>query len=83
MNTVRQLLQNKGHEVLSIEPHNSVYNAMQLMATRPSKESAVKSFLESRLELVNQEATTPVWFVLQLESSTHTKPSMVMLSNIA
>ncbi|MEE8288613.1 MAG: hypothetical protein V3R25_04270 [Nitrosomonadaceae bacterium] len=53
MNTVRQLLQNKGHEVLSIEPHNSVYNAMQLMATRPSKESAVKSFLESRLELVN------------------------------
>jgi CBS domain-containing protein len=34
MNTVRQLLQNKGHEVLSIEPHNSVYNAMQIMATR-------------------------------------------------
>lgn len=34
MNTVRQLLENKGHEVLSIEPHNSVYNAMQLMATR-------------------------------------------------
>jgi len=34
MNTVRQLLQNKGHEVLSIEPHNSVYNAMQLMAAR-------------------------------------------------
>ena len=34
MNTVRQLLQAKGHEVLSIEPHNSVYNAMQLMAAR-------------------------------------------------
>jgi CBS domain-containing protein len=34
MNTVKQLLQNKGHEVLSIEPHNSVYNAMQIMATR-------------------------------------------------
>ncbi len=34
MNTVRQLLQKKGHEVLSIEPHNSVYNAMQLMAAR-------------------------------------------------
>ncbi len=34
MNTVRQLLQDKGHEVLSIEPHNSVYNAMQLMTAR-------------------------------------------------
>lgn len=34
MNTVKQLLQNKAHEVLSIEPHNSVYNAMQIMATR-------------------------------------------------
>ena len=32
MNTVRQLLQDKGNEVSSIEPHNSVYNAMQLMA---------------------------------------------------
>ena len=53
MNTERQLLQNNEHEVLNIEPHKSVYNAMQLMATRPSKESAVKSFLESRLELVN------------------------------
>lgn len=34
MNTVRQLLQNKGHEVLSIGAHNSVYKAMQLMATK-------------------------------------------------
>ena len=34
MNTVRQLLQDKGHEVSSIEPHNSVYDAMQLMAAR-------------------------------------------------
>ncbi len=34
MNTVRQLLQDKGNEVSSIEPHNSVYNAMQLMAAK-------------------------------------------------
>ncbi len=34
MNTVRQLLQDKGYEVLSIEPDKSVYDAMQLMATR-------------------------------------------------
>ena len=34
MATVRQLLQGKGYEVASIEPDKSVYDAMQLMATR-------------------------------------------------
>jgi len=34
MNTVRQLLQDKGYENSSIEPSKSVYNAMQLMAAR-------------------------------------------------
>ncbi len=34
MTTVRQLLQGKGYEVASIEPHKSVYDAMQLMADR-------------------------------------------------
>lgn len=34
MNTVRQLLQDKGHEVSSIEPNKSVYDAMQLMAAK-------------------------------------------------
>jgi len=34
MNTVRQLLQDKGNEVSSIEPNKSVYDAMQLMTTR-------------------------------------------------
>ena len=34
MNTVRQLLQDKGYEVSSIEPDKSVYDAMQLMAAR-------------------------------------------------
>jgi len=34
MNTVRQLLQDKGYEVLSIEPDKSVCDAMQLMTTR-------------------------------------------------
>ncbi len=34
MNTVRQLLQDKGNEVSSIEPNKSVYNAMQLMAAK-------------------------------------------------
>ena len=34
MKTVRQLLQDKGHEVASIEPDKSVYDAMQLMAAR-------------------------------------------------
>ncbi len=34
MNTVRELLQDKGHEVSSIEPDKSVYDAMQLMANK-------------------------------------------------
>ncbi len=34
MATVRQLLQGKGHEVASIEPDKSVYEAMQLMADK-------------------------------------------------
>ena len=34
MNTVRQLLQDKGHEISSIEPDKSVYDAMLLMATK-------------------------------------------------
>ncbi len=34
MNTVRELLQDKGHEVSSIEPGKSVYDAMQLMADK-------------------------------------------------
>ncbi len=34
MATVRQLLQGKGSEVASIEPDKSVYDAMQLMATK-------------------------------------------------
>jgi len=34
MNTVRQLLQDKGYEVLSIEPDKTAYDAMQLMADK-------------------------------------------------
>ena len=40
------------------------------LLAKPGKEAAVKSFLESGLEMANQEATTPVWFALQLDSST-------------
>ena len=34
MKTVRQLLEGKGHEVTGIEPDKSVYDAIQLMASR-------------------------------------------------
>jgi len=34
MNTVRELLQDKDHEVLSIKPDKSVYDAMQMMAAK-------------------------------------------------
>ncbi|MFA7281698.1 MAG: CBS domain-containing protein [Sterolibacterium sp.] len=34
MKTVRQLLEGKGHEVVTISPHQSVFDAMQLMAAK-------------------------------------------------
>jgi len=34
MNTVRELLQDKGHEVWSIEPDKSAYDAIQMMAAK-------------------------------------------------
>ncbi len=34
MKTVRQLLENKGHEVATISPDKSVFDSMQLMASR-------------------------------------------------
>ena len=34
MNTVRELLQDKGHEVESIKPDKTAYDAMQLMADK-------------------------------------------------
>ena len=34
MNTARELLQDKGHEVESIEPDKTAYDAMQLMADK-------------------------------------------------
>ena len=34
MNTIRELLQDKGHEVSSIEPDKTAYDAMQLMADK-------------------------------------------------
>ena len=32
------------------------------LQAKPGKETAVARFLESALDLANQEATTPVWF---------------------
>ena len=40
------------------------------LTAKPGKEEAVKSFLKSGLNLANQEATTPLWFALQLGPST-------------
>src|SRR4051812_26004439 len=40
------------------------------LQAKPGKEAAVASFLQSALPLANQEATTPVWFALQLGPST-------------
>jgi quinol monooxygenase YgiN len=40
------------------------------LEAKPGKEEAVRAFLMQGLQLANQEATTPVWFALQLGPST-------------
>lgn len=40
------------------------------LKAKPGKEEDVANFLRQGLELANQEATTPVWFALRLDSST-------------
>jgi hypothetical protein len=40
------------------------------LEAKPGKEQAVADFLAAGLELTNQEATTPIWFALQLSSTT-------------
>ena len=40
------------------------------LQAKPGKEADVARFLESGLTLANQEATTPIWFALQLGPAT-------------
>ena len=40
------------------------------LEARPGKETAVAQYLESALQLANQEGATPVWFALRLGPST-------------
>jgi quinol monooxygenase YgiN len=40
------------------------------LEAKPGKEQAVADFLASGLELTNREATTPIWFTLQLSPTT-------------
>jgi quinol monooxygenase YgiN len=40
------------------------------LEAKPGKEAEVASFLKQGLQLANQEATTPVWFALQLGPTT-------------
>jgi quinol monooxygenase YgiN len=40
------------------------------LEAKPGKEQVVANFLVSGLEMVNQEATTPIWFALQLSPTT-------------
>lgn len=46
------------------------YGLFVRLEARPGKEQAVADFLAAGLELTNQEATTPIWFALQLSPST-------------
>ena len=40
------------------------------LEAKPGKEKAVADFLETGLQLVNEEPTTPIWFALKLGPST-------------
>src|SRR5215469_13447469 len=46
------------------------YGLFVRLEARPGKEQAVADFLAAGLELTNREATTPIWFALQLAPST-------------
>ena len=40
------------------------------LEAKPGKERAVADFLAAGLEMTNREATTPIWFALQLSPTT-------------
>lgn len=40
------------------------------LEAKPGKENDVAKFLETGLELANQETTTPIWFALRLGPTT-------------
>ena len=40
------------------------------LEAKPGKEQAVADFLAAGLDLTNREATTPIWFALQLSPTT-------------
>jgi len=40
------------------------------LEAKPGNEAAVAAFLETGLALANQEASTPIWFALQLSERT-------------
>jgi quinol monooxygenase YgiN len=40
------------------------------LEAKPGKEAEVAAFLKQGLQLANQEATTPLWFALQLGPTT-------------
>ncbi|HUB91841.1 MAG TPA: antibiotic biosynthesis monooxygenase [Dyella sp.] len=40
------------------------------LEAKPGKEQAVADFLAAGLEMTNREATTPIWFAIQLSPST-------------
>ena len=40
------------------------------LEAKPGKEKAVEHFLETGLQLANEEPTTPVWFALRLGPTT-------------
>jgi quinol monooxygenase YgiN len=40
------------------------------LEAKPGKEKAVADFLETGLQMANEEQTTPVWFALKLGPST-------------
>jgi len=46
------------------------YGLFVRLNAKPGKEKAVADFLAAGLQLTNQEATTPIWFALQLSPTT-------------
>jgi quinol monooxygenase YgiN len=53
------------------EESNMIKRALFVrLEAKPGKEQSVADFLATGLEIMNQEATTPIWFALKLSPTT-------------
>jgi hypothetical protein len=58
------------HSILNLESTMIKHALFVRLEAKPGKEKELAQFLQAGLGMAQQEATTPVWFALQLSPST-------------